>query len=245
MGLIFKGLHPIFGRAGKTLSKSFTERSPYYWWWEFLRRNENYRACCASGGTGDLSELYKKFGDVVSNDNFKTWWSERGYYLFAEHPKPVKLSELSNPSEWDSSWTRDSVMVVAVPLDIPKRKLQGFFASLLKDRHSGKRGRKKLSDSDASTARFPLFRSVSIHTLRIQLAVFDAVTAKKRGEHDKTLARIGTEMKLVPKAMPSSNDDKNTAEHKRNVMASTVSRHYKDACRIVANTAIGQFPNSQ
>ena len=244
MGIVFKAPHPVFGRADKPLPAGYQQRSPYYWWWEFLRRNEDYRACCAAGGKGELAELYADFGDVVSDDNFKAWWMERGYRLFAERPKPVKLAELTRPNEWDSSWTRDTVMVVAVPLDLPKRYLQGFFAKLLKERHLGKRGRKALSDSDASTARYPLHRNVSIHTLRIQLAVYDAVSAKKRGEHKRTLAQIGAELKLVSSALPSSKDDRVTAEHKRNVMAATVSRHYKDACRIVAHTARGQFPNS-
>lgn len=244
MGIVFKAVHPLFGRADKPLPLGYQQRSPYYWWWAFLRRNERYRACCAAGGVGELAALYADFGDVVSNDNFKAWWTERGYRLFAEKPKPLKLVELESALDWDSSWSKDAVMVVAVPLDLPKRYLQGFFARLLKERHSGKRGRKALSDSDASTARYPLHRNVSIHTLRIQLAVYDAVTAKRRGEHTKTLAQIGAELKLVASAMPSSKDDRLTAEHKRNVMAASVSRHYKDAARIVANTARGQFPNS-
>ena len=243
MGIVFKALHPVFGRGNKPLGLAYQQRSPYYWWWEFLRRNEDYAACCASGGKGNLAALHADFG-VVSNDNFKDWWNEHGFHLFAEKPKPVKLAELDNPSEWDSSWTKDSVMVVAVPLDISKRHLQGFFARLLKERHGGKRGRKALSDSDASNARYPLHRNVSIHTLRIQLSVYDAVMQKKRGERKTTLADIGKDLKLVKSAMPDSKDTRHEAELKRSVMAATVSRHFKDAQRIVANTAKGQFPNS-
>ena len=243
MSIVFKAQHPIFGRGKKPLGLSYQQRSPYYWWWEFLRRNDDYVACCASGGTGDLAELYADFG-VVSNDNFKEWWTERGFRLFAEKSKPVKLAELNTPSDWDSSWTKDSVMVVVVPLDIPKRNLQGFFAHLLKARHSGKRGRKALSDTNASNARYPLHRNVSIHTLRIQLAVYDAVLAARASEKKITLAQIGERLKLMPKPNKRTEGEVLDAARRRSVLASTVSRHFKDAQRIVANTAKGQFPNS-
>ena len=243
MGIVFKAQHPVFGRGNKPLGVSYQQRSPYYWWWAFWGRNEDYKACCAAGGTGDLAGLYADFG-VVSNDNFKEWWGQHGFRLFAEKPKPVKLAELESPSEWDSSWTKDSVIVVAVPLDIPKRNLQGFFAELLKKRHGGKRGRKALSDKDASTARYPLHRHVSIHTLRIQLAVYDAVMEARSSEKKITLAQIGERLKLVPKTNRKTETEVMDAARRRAVMAATVSRHFKDAQRIIANTAKGQFPNS-
>ncbi len=243
MSIVFKAKHPVFGRGKKPLGLSYQQRSPYYWWWEFLRRNVEYADCCAAGGTGELAELYADFG-VVSNDNFKEWWTEHGFRLFAEKAKPVKLAELNSPSDWESSWTKDSVMVVAVPLDIPKRNLQGFFAELLKRRHGGKRGRKALSDSDASSARYPLHRNVSIHTLRIQLAVYDAVLAAKASDKKITLAQIGERLKLVPKTTRKTETEVMDAARRRSVLAATVSRHFKDAQRIVANTAKGQFPNS-
>lgn len=243
MSIVFKAQHPVFGRGKKQLGVSYQQRSPYYWWWEFLRRNDDYAACCSAGGLGNLAELYADFGDV-SNDNFKDWWAGHGFRLFAEKAKPVKLAELDAPSDWDSSWTKDAVMVVAVPLDIPKRNLQGFFARLLKERHGGKRGRKALSDSDASNARYPLRRNVSIHTLRIQLAVYDAVLAARASDKKITLAQIGERLKLVPKTNKRTEGEVMDAAKRRAVLAATVSRHFKDAQRIIANTSKGQFPNS-
>jgi len=243
MGITFKAQHPVFGRKEKPLSAAYQQRSPYYWWWEFLRRNKEYAACCEAGGTGQLAGLYRDYGDVL-NDTFKEWWNQRGYHLFAEQPKPLKLTELSSPADWDNTWTSDNVMVVAVPLDIPKRRLQGFFATLLKKRHKGKRGRKALSDRDASTARYPLYRDVSIHTLRVQLAVYDAVTAARSGTNKRTLAQIGAELGLAPKSNRRTKEEVIDEEKRRAVLAATVSRHFKDAQRIIANTAKGQFPNS-
>ena len=243
MGITFKGQHPTWGRGKKASLIGKQADSPYYYWWEFLRRNEEYRACCAAGGTGELAGLYEKFGDVL-NDTFKDWWRKHGYHLFAEERKPLQLKELNDPTEWDSSWEKEHAMVVVVPLDIPKRYLQGFFARLLKERHKGERGRKALSDKDASNARFPLHRNVSVKTLKNQLNVYDAVMAVKQGKEKRTLAKIGADLELVEDAMPNSKDDMDIAMDKRNVMSATVSRYFRQAQNIVTNTAKGQFPNS-
>ncbi len=224
---------------------SYQHRSPYYWWWAFLRRNEEYLACCANRGKGKLAGLYADFGDV-SNDNFHAWWTgeRRGSVLFAEKPLPLNLKELKEPSEWNTDWTGDAVMVVAVPLSLSKRHLQSKFAQLLKARHGGKRGRKAGSEGYMSTAKYRLYRAVSVETLRIQLAVYDAVMTKRRGESDKKLWEIGQEMRLVRSAMPARGDHPHDVENKRKAMASAVSRHFKAAERIIAKVIRGEFPNS-
>ncbi len=242
----FISKHPLFGRANNRLPIGYQQRSPYYWWWAFLRRNEEYLACCRAGGKGALSALYADFGDVL-NDSFKDWWTtdERGVKLFGEKPLPLNVKELKSPTEWDASWTKSGVMVVAFPLNVSKRHLQTKFSQLLKDRHDGERGKKISADSSLSTARYLIHRAVSIETLRIQLDVYDKVMAKQRGELDKTLAEIGADMRLVKNAMPNDKDMPEDAAVKRNIMASTVSRHFKDAQRIIANTALGKFPKSR
>ena len=246
MGIKFKGKHPTFGRGKRASPTGNQEESHYYYWYQFLRRNEEYRACCANGGTGKLAWLYEKFGDVL-NDNFKEWWTtdSRGFHLFSEERKPLQLKELDAPSEWDTAWSKEHAMVIVVPLDIPRRYLLGFFARMLKQRHSGKRGRKSMSSKGGSTAAFPFYRNVSVAVLKKQLEVYDAVIAKRRGENPRTLAKIGEDLKLVKHAMPHSRDDRDTAEDKRNVMSASVSRLFRQAERIVANTAKGEFPNSK
>jgi hypothetical protein len=64
MSIVFKAIHPLFGRAPKSLPLGYQQRSPFYWWWEFLRRNEDYEACCAVGGKGELAHVYGDFGVV-------------------------------------------------------------------------------------------------------------------------------------------------------------------------------------
>ncbi len=211
-----------------------------------MRRNEDYLACCRRSGRGKLAGLYADFGDVL-NDNFHAWWTKdkRGARLFGEKPLPLNLKELKDTLEWDAEWDSDSVMVVAVPLNLSKRHLESKFKQLLKARHGGQRGRKKTSEGYVSTAKYCLHRPVSTATLEIQLAVYDAVMAKRRGESFKTLAEIGADMKLVRTAMPRANDHPHDAAQKRNIMAATVSRHFKSAERIIANVVNGEFPNSR
>ena len=245
MRVAFRAQHPVFGKAASPLPVSYQQRSPYYWWWEFLRRNEAYLACCEAGGSGHLAGLYADLGDV-RHDTFKAWWTagERGAKLFGEPVLPVTLTELKNVAEWQPDWSKDQIMVVAVPLAVSKRRLAGYFANLLKKRHKGERGRKSLSDPNSSAAKYPLERNVSVHTLQIQLAVYDAVIASRTVGPKQTLAEIGQSMKLVPSAMPKQGDSASERSDKRNVMAAVVSRYFRQAQAIVANTAKGRFPKN-
>jgi len=246
MRTTFKAQYPTFGTKNNRQSLSYQQRSPYYWWWEFLRRNEQYLECCRNGGQGDLADLYQSFGDVL-HDTFKDWWMKdrRGYHLFAEKPLPQKMTRITSSGDWNPDWTTNEVMVVVVPMTVSKRALQSTFAAMLKKVHKGQRGRKALSDKDASTAKFPLYRNVSIHTLRKQLAVYDAVIENNKAHKKKTSAQLGADLRLVTEAMPKSSDTIDESAKKRNVMTATVSRYFKAAEIIVANTAKGQFPNSK
>ena len=59
-----------------------------------------------------------------------------------------------------------------------------------------------------------------------------------------TLAQIGERLKLVSKSNKRTEGEVMDAARRRSVLATTVSRHFKDAQRIIANTAKGEFPNS-
>lgn len=244
MKVHFAALHPIFGRGKNKLSINYQQRSPYYWWWEFLRRNEDYRQCCLNRGKGELSDLYADFG-VVLHDNFKEWWNEgeRGRKLFAERPLLHTLRELNSVDEWDESLRSKNVTLLQVPLNMQKRYLQTAFNKFLEKRHDTKRGRQKKTDVNASTAKYPLYRHVSLETLKIQLDVYDAVMAKKRGEHNKTYIEIAKELRINPKAR--SENAEAEGRDVNQIIYPTITRYFKDACNIVANTARGEFPNSQ
>jgi hypothetical protein len=144
--------------------------------------------------------------------------------------------------EWLDEWTASQVLIVAVPLALPKNQIDKFFSRLLKARHGGQRGRKALSDEDASTARYPLNRNVSVATLKTQLAVYDAIEANKTADKKRALADIGISLRLQPNNIPTSKDSPSAIADKRMQLSSTVSRYYKQARLIVAATADGVFP---
>jgi hypothetical protein len=244
----FSAPTPRFGRKNSRLPIGHQERSPYYWWWQYLRRNEDYLACCEKKGKGPLSKLYADFGDV-RGDDFHVWWTEghRGVRLFAEQPLAVKFGELSTRDEWQAHWTADSVMVVAVPLAVSKRRLKGAFSALLEQRHSGhKSGRPSLAAmKGTSTALFKLERNYTISHLQTALAVYDLWLENQRRDASEHLAlwQIGSKLNINRQAAKDAiSDHKADRAVGRNVLGATVSRYVRQARTIIANTATGRFP---
>jgi hypothetical protein len=244
----FLAPHPLFGRPNKRLSVAYQQRSPYFWWWAYLRRSDDYLACCEAGGTGRLAALYAEFGDV-REDNFHKWWTEegRGVRLFAERPLAVKFGELDSSADWQAGWTKQQVMVLAVPLNISKRRLKGAFAALLDSRHAGhKSGRPSMDKlKETSTAKYKLERNYLVSALRITLAVYDLWLANQYRPKDErlTLWQIGKELRLNSDAIK---DAEGASKHDRavgrNVLGATVSRYVRQARAIVKNTETGKFP---
>lgn len=240
----FLAQHPTFGTKNKPRSLSYQQQSPYYWWWAYLRRNKEYLKCCENGGKGRLAKLYIDFGDV-REDNFKKWWteSERGANLFSEQVRLMTLTELEDKSQWDDNWTKEDVLIVAAPLTSSKRYLQSRFARLLKERHTGKRGRtaKKLETSNSS---YPLERNYTIENLRKTLQVYDEYIRTRCDVKKVPLWKVGENLRLVPSAMTSSKLTADENYLRRNVMAATVKRYLKNAERIIEATSKGKFPIS-
>lgn len=183
-----------------------------------------------------MARLYRNFGDVFATD-FRTWWLEedRGARLFAEPPAPVWLRELRDVSEWDAAWTRDSVMVVAVPLYDTKQRLHKKFADLLKHCQG------RLSDGPKkreSNALYPAYPKFSVPAIKKMVLVCEM----RADRPEMTLARIGEKLKLLPTAMPNPKDTPQAASDKRNTMAATVSRYLKKAKLMIDNAGCGRFP---
>lgn len=238
----FLAPYPIFGTKNKRLDERYQKRSPYYWWWAFLRRNPEYLECCERGGTGKYAELYKDFGDVRS-DNFHQWWTkdQRGANLFAENYGAMKLIELEDKSQWSEDWTKEDVMVIAVPLTSSKRYSQSRFAKLLKERHSSSRGR-PTKQSIKSNAKYRLERNYTVQNLEKTLDVYDEFL-KHKGKNPKVpYWQIGENLKLIPKAMTSPKLTKKENADRKNTMGSSVKRYLTSAEKIISEVANGVFP---
>ena len=145
--------HPLFSPrfetnrpkdvSGKTEQGIWWEFSPYYAWFECLRRNKKYRRCCERGGKGQMSALFRDFGDV-RDVTFKAWWRDggRGIRLFGEPTSltTVERISLDKVEELRSSVDDGSMLLVAVPLRLPKREAVRKVRSIIDKAKPSKRG---------------------------------------------------------------------------------------------------------
>jgi hypothetical protein len=164
--------HPLFQRK-ETKSGIWWENSVYYLWWEFLRRHDGYKETCKNGGDGKYAVLYADFGDVHEG-TFKEWWTKdgRGARLFAEPPLPTSVTALTSeqlealPEDWDAG----SLLIVAIPLNLPKRFIQRRLNKLLAGHHKRKRGQRTFKESRAL---YPIAAQFSVYSLKKMLDLYD------------------------------------------------------------------------
>jgi len=188
-----------------------------------------------------MSRLYNDFGNVFVTD-FRTWWQEdrRGERLFAEPPAPLWLHELNSSSDWDANWDRDSVMIVAVPLNETKQHLMTKFSNLLARRKVKVVGVKNRRKGAATYRVNPKF---SIDALGNMIDVYELHKNYKASGKKITLAELGNKARIaIEYGEKSASDEIIDEEKRRNVMASTVSRYLKKAKILIANIGIGKFP---
>jgi hypothetical protein len=231
--LKFAYKHPTFGRSKVEKSQERFKNAVYYLWWEFLRRSDAYKKCCSFGGKGKLKNIYQDFGDVFSTD-FKTWWqsNERGAYLFAEQLPPKLQPIKSMPEEV----TMNQVIVLQVPMALPKRRLMAEFQKLLNAHHSGKRGRR---NNVSSTARYPVTGHIDTDALQKCLRVYDMKIENPK----MPLWQITQQCKAIKRdAFIETADTQAIITNKKLILANTASRLVKKAALIIRNVEQGKFP---
>jgi hypothetical protein len=245
----FLAAYPRIGTKNNRTSTEVLGKSPYYWYWAYMRRNDEYIKCCANNGKGKLAKLYKDFGDIRSDD-FADWWggkNQKGGHLFGEVPNEINLTQLKSKDEWSEGWD-ENIAVIAVNLNVGKRKLQQYFSKLLKDTHRGKQGRRSMG-SVPSTARYRLYRNYSVENLKKMLSAYDAwIENEALPKHEKlSMWEIGEKINLVPAAMPPTHKDyklQDNVKMRHNTMTVAMSRYVNTAKVIIANTSLGVFPKS-
>jgi len=236
--LHFAFAYPTFGTVKRPKADFAWKTNVYYWWWEYLRRNAAYKRCCEQNGKGRLAELYKDFGDVHSVD-FKIWWNEgnRGGQLFAEKPENLVLGELTYEKTMQlEKWNADDVMVVIVPLTQSKRHLAKRFNTLLKNRHSGERGKRLLKKSSAT---YKVTGQFKIDSLRTSLAAYDMRLAEPK----KPLWQIAIAAGLADTVQKELKGQKEVADFdQRNSLNVAAVRAINRAKAMIEATATGGFP---
>jgi len=226
--------HPTFGRGTNIKQDGAWKKTIYYAWWSYLKRNDDYLQTCDKNGRGTLSKLYADFGDV-RGDDFKAWWTEggRGARLFSEPPTEETIRVVSRD---EVSSLNEDLLLVSVPLNLPKKFLVQRFRNLLAENHRGQRGKQY---AKKSKAKYQFNGQPNIDALMVALSLYD-----KRKEfpkmklwelgqflpqfkhhfvmHRKTTAPLDTDVKKV--------------------IESTVSRYLKKVRASLESTSAGVFP---
>lgn len=233
---------PKFGTKHKPAPMSAWRNTVYYWWWAYLKRNDEYIACCESGGKGRLAQIYADFGDV-RGDDFKAWWTfkvggeERGAYLFAE---PSVESSVRVLTTGERAPNDDEVLTVSLPLKFPKRYLERRLKELLTLAHQGKRG---VQLARTSKAKYRFKGQPNIPALEQGLLVYDALRAAEGSKPKKPHWVIAEELKIVElKNRVSKSDTVQDAYDKKNKMTATVGRYKKRVKNAIEKAATNFFP---
>jgi hypothetical protein len=229
--------HPLFGKRKETKSGVWYERSVYYLWFEYLRRNEKYKAYCEKKkGTKTIAKLYEDFGDIYSVD-FKSWWRERGRFLFCEKLDLQRVEEISSTKEYEE-YQADEVLTIAIPIN----KNVAWLRQQINDKISLKRKEYGVgSRQTASGSLYPLHTTADIPSLIRALRVWDEYTdgnrqRKLEGKRTRSYNEIADV--LDRKAKKSEKIGGVGAESRKQI----VYRLNKTAKQLIENVGKGSFP---
>lgn len=193
--------------------------------------------CCEAGGKGKLSNLYKDFGDVRSDD-FQKWWSQddRGAKLFSD---PLVESTVRLLDEGDIVGG-DDVLTIAFPLTLPKRYLKKRLNDLLIKHHKGQRG---VQQAKSSKAQYRFSGQPNLMGLERALKVYDHLEELKTQGLKKPQWKVAMDLNIVEdEYRVHRTDTPKTAEDKRRVLTAIVGRLKKKASESVKRTSSGLFP---
>ena len=207
--------------------------------------NDEYLACCESGGKGKLTQFYADFGDV-RGDDFKAWWTfkvngeDRGAYLFAE---PSVESSVKVLSTGEKASNADEVLTVSLPLHFPKRFLERRFKAILAGHHKGRRGVQLARDLTRGGAKYRFRGQPNTPALEQGLMVYKALKAAEGLRPKKPHWVIAEELKIVElKNRVSKSDTVQVAYDKKNKMNATVGRYKRRVREAIAKAATQFFP---
>ena len=225
---------PTFGRRENVKDESAWKKTIYYLWWSYLKRNEDYLKTCESSGKGSLSKLYEDFGDVRTDD-FKAWWTEdgRGARLFSEPPAQETIRVVSKD---EIGSLDEDLLLMSVPLNLPKKFLLQRFRTLLAEKHKGERGKQY---AKRSKAKYQFKGQPNIEALLLALHVYDQSKANPKMRLWE-LGQFLPQFRHVLKDYLKTGTPPETVDKK--IIEATVSRYKRKATESIRNTALGVFP---
>ena len=206
--------------------------SLYYWWWAFLQRNTAYKRTCRQSGQGRLGWLYKDFGNVFAND-FMSWWRSH-QLLFAESNETANKETGIGLNYW---------LDPRKPLNQIHEEIKALHLrahSLLKNHPY----------TPASSARYPIYKNVSSHTLHKTLTLWDLhLCYPDMSKYDLGI-KAGLKPNLMPETKYGEQRTKQALQVKahnkraRTSIANQTSRYLRTARQYIENVGKGEFPKS-
>lgn len=195
--------------------------SMYYFWWALLRENEDYIACCESGGEGPMANLYRDFGDLRP-DNFMDWWIDGGRLLFCEPLEDAATLLHDIPRIHDN----ENRVLISVPKDGDLDRITAEIRTAMGEYRQRHRPADPLRES---RARYPIMATAKLQSLYRQLRTYQLKKADPR---------IGN------KAIADDLKIGDTSEsYNPDSIIAAVSRYYAEAQKLIYNVGKGRFPD--
>jgi hypothetical protein len=231
--------YPKFGRQRRPFDSESPPQtvidSPYYWWYQFLQLNKDYAATCKRGGRGQLSSLYRDFGDVFALD-FKAWWTARDH-LFAEPREGYRMMVARSANDL-APFASEDVINLVVPLKGPRRSLAKSFRFLVLSKVKPAPKGVNVADSKAP---YRLSGKWHIDALRTAYRVYMArQESEARGER-LPWADIAIRAK-IPMSYAQSTGGRLLDSDLRRTLTILAMRHYRRAEQFIAASATRSFP---
>jgi hypothetical protein len=256
--------YPTFGSYAQP-HKWKVEASPYFWWWYALTQNRDYAKLTQSIVSGAASlrtlteheqrmlKVYEDFGDVCFEGcryaAFARWWRERVNAnetrcerLFAEPLLQRSVRLLQHVEDAAAVLNSEDMLLLAVPRDMQRQHIDKAIDRILRKQIETKRG-KAVRNPKLSEARYSLSKPVLAQSMKKAFDVYDLRTAATEQGIKLSNEAVGATAKLAYQQKSVNNEAEITPAHRRRVVSAIVARHYKDARIMIANAAIGCFPN--
>lgn len=211
--------------------------SLYQAWFDALQLSPFYAEGIDQGiwRSTQAKETFAVFGDVRGTD-FDTWWTQRGYEIFAEK-HAFRRVEVAQHT--DASGRSGLTLCLEIPLDVSPRTLKLQFDALLQEHHPHYRDFDRWQASSAQV-RFEN-RKLSSVSINIYLKVY-RYWIQSQPEGGVQLYEIGEALNLDPKHKVLVSDYPREASAKHLKMSLLVTEYLEKAKNLVAHATEGRFP---
>jgi hypothetical protein len=211
--------------------------SQAYWWFQCLRASDEYKICCVNDGEGELSETYKKFGNVFNYPNFDLWWMKHGRFQFIQKKKSeVKKIDEQDLRKLDLNINK---LVLDVPLTLRKQTVMRQIGKILKKAYENR----EVDIQKASTATIKFEKSkMQMTTVERLLQIHKLRKKYPNLSLNQIGIKAGIELDIFARITNSDDMDDSVYEEVRR-MTIAVSRYLKQARHLIDNAAHGIFPS--